>query len=190
MILLEDNNDSFTYNIVELLRNITNEEIDVVPHCKINTQEILHKYNHIIISPGAGVPGEYPVIEEILNIYAGKIPILGICLGHQAIALHYGAEIKKSRRIMHGEPSIITCDSRSTLFKGMKKTTAGRYHSWEITNLPECMKITAISDDDGCIMGTEHKQLPVYGIQFHPESYISTNGREIISNFLKVKTSH
>lgn len=181
MILLIDNNDSFTYNITETLRSITSQKVEVVRHDRVNMQQVAG-YDKIIFSPGPSVPQEYPVMEEILRLYGDTVPILGICLGFQAICLHYGSSLVNMEKVMHGVPSLIRCAETSVLFKGIEQTTVGRYHSWIVRDLPDELKITATATD-GIIMAVEHRSKPVYGVQFHPESYISTDGRKILKNF-------
>lgn len=181
MILLIDNNDSFTYNITETLRSITSQKVEVVRHDRVNMQQVAG-YDKIIFSPGPSVPQEYPVMEEILRLYGDTVPILGICLGFQAICLHYGGSLVNMEKVIHGVPSLIRCAENSVLFKGIEQTTVGRYHSWIVGDLPDELKITAATTD-GIIMAVEHRSKPVYGVQFHPESYISTDGRKILKNF-------
>lgn len=184
MILLIDNNDSFTYNITEMLRNITSQRVEVIRHDRVNMLQVAG-YDKIIFSPGPSVPQEYPVMGEILRVYGNTIPILGICLGFQAICLHYGGSLVNTEKVIHGVPSLIHCADTSVLFKGMEQTTVGRYHSWIVRDLPGELKITATTTD-GIIMAVEHQSKPVYGVQFHPESYMSTEGREILKNFIRL----
>ncbi len=182
MILIIDNNDSFTYNIAEMLRNITDEKIDIIKHDNADISAVA-RYNRIIFSPGPSLPQEYPVMERILRAYGNTIPILGICLGYQAICLHYGGKLVNTGKVMHGVPSPINCESRSLLFKGIRKTTVGRYHSWIACDIPSQLKITATTGD-GLPMAVEHVCMPVYGVQFHPESYMSEDGELIFKNFI------
>lgn len=181
MILLIDNNDSFTYNITEMLRNITSQQVEVIRHGRVNMRQVAG-YDKIIFSPGPSVPQEYPVMEEILRLYGDTIPILGICLGFQAICLHYGGSLVNTETVIHGVPSLIRCTETSVLFQGIGQTTVGRYHSWIVRDLPGALKITATTTD-GIIMAVEHSSKPVYGVQFHPESYMSTDGWKILKNF-------
>lgn len=164
-----------------MLRNITSQKIEVIRHNRVNALQVAG-YDKIIFSPGPSVPQEYPVMDEILRLYGNTIPILGICLGFQAICLHYGGSLINTEKVMHGVPSVIHCIPPSVLFKGMEQTTVGRYHSWIVRDLPDELKITAATAD-GVIMAVEHRSKPVYGVQFHPESYISTDGEEILRNF-------
>ncbi|MCH3923309.1 MAG: aminodeoxychorismate/anthranilate synthase component II [Bacteroidales bacterium] len=182
MILVIDNNDSFTYNIVELLRNITKENVSVI---RINELDIncINKYEHIILSPGPGVPNDYPLMFEILERYDDTKSILGICLGHQTICQYYGGELANMKKVLHGVKSKIECDNNSLLFNGIKSMEVGRYHSWYVKSLPKNLIATAF-DEHGILMGVEHKNKKVYGIQFHPESYITQKGGLILHNFI------
>lgn len=182
-ILLIDNNDSFTYNIVVLIKsNFKDVILDVISYQDI-VLEKLRKYDRIIFSPGPQLPKDYPILYDIIRIYDNIIPILGICLGHQAICEYYGAEIKHLGRVAHGEPSLISCDPTSVLFKDMSSCTVGRYHSWAAFNIPDELKIVASTDDD-IVMAVEHNSKKVFGVQFHPESIISNCGVEILKHFI------
>ena len=188
MIIMIDNYDSFTYNLYQYIGEL-NPDIEVYRNDKITVDEVISKNpSHIILSPGPGYPKDAGIcIELIKNV--GDIPILGVCLGHQAIGEAFGATIIHAPRIMHGKSDVITMNTACPIFTGLsEKTEIGRYHSLVIDNdtLPECLDVTAESDD-GCIMGVKHKERPVYGIQFHPESVLTPNGMKMIENFLKVK---
>ena len=140
-------------------------------------------YDKIILSPGPSLPKDYPIIKDILDVYSYTKPILGICLGHQAICEYFGGEIFHIGQVVHGERSQIDCDSKSLLFRGFSKFIVGRYHSWAVSNLPKELKIVA-KDSNGIIMGVEHVNRRIYGVQFHPESYITINGASILKNFI------
>ena len=161
MIIMIDNYDSFTYNLYQYIGTI-NPDIEVYRNDKITVEEVLEK--------------------------AGDIPILGVCLGHQAIGEAFGGKIVHAPRIMHGKSDVVTVDMDCPIFDGIGvKTEVGRYHSLVIDeeSLPNCLNITARSDDD-CIMGVQHNERPVYGIQFHPESVLTPNGMKMIENFLNI----
>ncbi len=188
MILMIDNYDSFTYNIVQYLREMSND-VAVYRNDFISIDEISAlKPEAIVVSPGPGRPEEAGISLEAIRTFAGKIPILGVCLGHQAIGACFGASIIHAKRLMHGKTSDITCDGES-IFKGLGNNTfkAMRYHSLVIdeNTLPDCLKITARSED-GEIMGVRHKDLAIEGIQFHPESIMTPVGKRILRNFLKL----
>ena len=182
---LIDNNDSFTYNIVELVRKINGKHPAVISSDKLSIGE-LKNYGRLIISPGPGLPDEFPVLQEILGEFYKTVPVLGICLGHEAIARFFGAELEHLPSVVHGQPKEIrlTCDS--VLFNKIPpKFNAGLYHSWVIKKetFPAELEITALSDE-GNIMSFRHKKFPLFGVQFHPESIITEYGRELMQNFL------
>ena len=186
MILIIDNYDSFTFNIVQYIGSL-NKNITVIKNDEIKNDEIkINDYSHIILSPGPGRPEKIGLSNQLINLYAKHIPILGICLGHQAIAYHYGAKIIHSKNIVHGKTSIITHNNKSKLFKTIPGTfNATRYHSLAISKEWKHRDITITSfSDDGEIMSIEHKTYPIYGIQFHPESIMTEYGMQIIKNFI------
>ena len=186
MILLIDNYDSFSYNVYQLVGTV-NPDLKVIRNDEMTEEEIeVLKPTHIILSPGPGRPADAGICEDVIRAFAGKVPILGICLGHQAICEVFGAEITYAKELMHGKQSVATLDTDSRLFRGMKKQmTVARYHSLAANpdTLPECLKVTAVTPD-GEIMAVEHKEYPVYGVQFHPESVLTPDGIGIIRNFL------
>ena len=182
MILLVDNNDSFTYNLVALIGRATCEEIEVKDSKSLDI-ECVECYSRVIFSPGAGVPQDFPVMEQILKRYEHTKPILGICLGYQAICQYYGAQLRNLLVVAHGVGTKIKCEPDSLLFNGIDEMIVGRYHSWVAELLPAELRATAV-DDKGLIMGVEHITKRVCGVQFHPESYITENGLSIINNFL------
>ena len=188
MILMIDNYDSFTYNIVQYLREMASD-VEVVRNDAITVDQITAlNPQAIVISPGPGRPESAGTSLEAIRTFAGKIPILGVCLGHQAIGACYGASIIHAKRLMHGKTSDITADGEG-IFKGLGNGTfkAMRYHSLVIdeSTLPDCLKITARSED-GEIMGVRHKDYLIEGIQFHPESIMTPVGKRILRNFLKL----
>jgi para-aminobenzoate synthetase component II len=186
MILMIDNFDSFTYNIVQYLGEL-GEEIVVKRNNEINLAEIeLLSPDYLMISPGPCTPNEAGISLKAIEYFAGKIPIFGVCLGHQAIAQAFGGEVVKAEKLMHGKTSAVTHDGK-TLFDGLSNPfQAGRYHSLIVRKetMPECLEITA-ETADGEIMALRHKHYPVEGVQFHPESIITDEGKELLSNFLK-----
>ncbi len=189
MILMIDNYDSFTYNIVQYclelganLKVIRNDELDVKGIEKLSPQKI-------IISPGPATPNEAGVSLEVVDFFKDKLPIFGICLGHQAIAQVFGAKIIRAKNMMHGKTSLIEQVESSKIFRNLpKKFVMTRYHSLvvENKNLPEEIKVTSYSCDDNEIMSLEIKDKDIYGVQFHPESILSEYGHEMLDNFLKL----
>ena len=189
MILLIDNYDSFSYNLFQLIGGI-DPDIKVIRNDELTVEEILAlKPSHIIVSPGPGRPADAGVCEDVIKAAAGKIPILGVCLGHQAICEAFGAEVTYAKKLMHGKKSVTRLDTNSALFKGMDDTCeVARYHSLAASEegFPECLKITARTDD-GEIMAVEHNDYPIYGVQFHPESILTQHGRQMAENFLRIE---
>ena len=187
MILLIDNYDSFAYNLYQLIGEISSD-IMVSRNDKITLNKI--KYLNpeaIILSPGPGRPADAGVCEDVIRRFAGQIPILGICLGHQAICEVFGARITYARELMHGKQSVAKLSPDSVLFAGLgEEMTVARYHSLaaDPDTMPDVLKVTA-STADGEVMAVEHTEYPVYGVQFHPESVLTPHGRGIIENFLK-----
>ena len=188
MILMIDNYDSFTYNVVQYFGKL-GADIEVYRNDRITVEEIEKKKPEaLVISPGPCTPKEAGVSVETIRHFAGKIPILGICLGHQSIGFAFGAKIRQAKKLMHGKASLIHHDGKF-LFEGMKNPfSAIRYHSLVIDRetLPEAFEITAESEDDREIMGIRHRELPIFGVQFHPESILTEDGIKIIENFLKL----
>lgn len=187
MILLIDNYDSFSYNLYQLVGEI-NPDIKVVRNDELRICDI-EKLNpsHIIISPGPGRPIEAGICEDVIAHFSGKIPILGVCLGHQAICETFGANITYAKELMHGKQSRVTIDNKCKLFKGLpEKIDVARYHSLaaEAKSLPTNLKILATTDD-GEIMAVAHKEYEVYGLQFHPESILTPDGKKMIENFIE-----
>lgn len=187
MILLIDNYDSFSYNLYQLVGEI-NPDIRVIRNDEMTVEEIENlSPEKIIISPGPGKPEDAGICIDVIKHFAGKVPILGVCLGHQAICKAFGAAVSHAKSIMHGKESVIKTDTSSLIFKGLPKNiTVARYHSLAAVDstMPDCLKITATSDD-GEIMAVEHRHFPVYGLQFHPESIMTPDGMTMLRNFMK-----
>ena len=185
-VLLLDNNDSFTYNLAELLRNNGKVTFNIITAGNLPSVRI-SGYDKILFSPGPGLPDEHPVIFEILRHYSDSKSILGVCLGHQAIALFSGAGLFNLGKVRHGEVVTVSVVSSSrNLFAGLPgQFEAGLYHSWAVRkeDLPRCLEITAISED-GTIMGLAHKTLDICGVQFHPESIMTKCGQKIMDNWI------
>ncbi|MCD7784923.1 MAG: aminodeoxychorismate/anthranilate synthase component II [Oscillospiraceae bacterium] len=189
MVLLIDNYDSFTYNLVQLIGQF-DPDIKVVRNDAITVSEI-EKLNpdRIVISPGPGKPKDAGICEEVIEKLNGKYPILGVCLGHQAICEVYGATVTYAPTLMHGKQSDIHIASGSEIFRGLPPIIqAARYHSLAADKytIPDTLRIIAESDD-GTVMAVEHESAPTFGIQFHPESIMTPMGKEIIENFLKTE---
>ncbi|WP_096441097.1 aminodeoxychorismate/anthranilate synthase component II [Alteribacter populi] len=186
MILMIDNYDSFTYNLVQYLGEL-GEELVVRRNDKISVDEILEmKPKFIMISPGPCSPNEAGVSMEVVQRFAGEIPIFGVCLGHQSIAQVFGGNVIRADRLMHGKTSEIYHDEKS-VFKGLPSPmVATRYHSLivERESLPDCFKISA-QTEEGEIMAIRHKTLPVEGVQFHPESIMTAEGKRLLKNFIE-----
>jgi anthranilate synthase/aminodeoxychorismate synthase-like glutamine amidotransferase len=187
MIIVIDNYDSFTYNLVQYLGEL-GAELQTYRNDKITIDEI-KKLNpeKILISPGPGYPKDAGISIQLIKELAGKIPILGVCLGHQAIGEAFGGKIVKAKRFMHGKTSQIHHDGK-TIFKGLPDPfPATRYHSLlvEKASLPDCLEISAWTDEDE-IMGLRHKEYKIEGIQFHPESILTSEGKHLLKNFLSL----
>lgn len=183
-ILMLDNYDSFTFNLVQMLRELQVEH-DVIRNDKISAPEAA-VYDKIIFSPGPGLPGESGAMMEIIDHCHQNTPMLGICLGHQALAEYFGAELRNLEEVFHGVKSPIIKKKFSLILQGMEdEFDAGRYHSWVVqkNNLPDKLLVTT-EDENGQIMSLEHEDLPLFGVQFHPESIMTPHGINIINNFL------
>ncbi|MBI5203587.1 MAG: aminodeoxychorismate/anthranilate synthase component II [Nitrospirae bacterium] len=187
MLLMIDNYDSFTYNLVQHLGEL-GENIRVFRNDKVAIKEIEKlKPESIVISPGPCTPREAGISVDVIKYFAGKIPILGVCLGHQAIGAAFGGDIIRAPRLMHGKTSMINHDGK-TIFKGLPNPfEATRYHSLIIKKetLPSCLEISAWTDKNE-IMGVRHKEFIVEGVQFHPESILTKVGKDLLKNFLKL----
>jgi anthranilate synthase/aminodeoxychorismate synthase-like glutamine amidotransferase len=184
MILLLDNYDSFTYNIAQLLGELK-KPFEVLRNDKISVNEVIEKqYKAVIISPGPGVPAEAGITPKVIPAIQGKIPLLGVCLGHQAIGECYGGKVVRAPQLMHGKTSQIYHDNK-TIFNGLSNPfTATRYHSLIVqrNSVPDCLEISA-ETKDGIIMALRHKEYPIEGVQFHPESILTETGKNLFINF-------
>ena len=188
MLLVIDNYDSFTYNLVQYLGEL-GEQIEVRRNNELTVYDIASELrpDRIVISPGPGRPEDAGMSLEVIQRVAGRIPILGVCLGHQAIGQALGGRVVRAPSILHGKSSEVQHDGK-TIFAGMDQSfKAGRYHSLvvERSSLPSCLEISA-STADGVIMGLRHRELKVEGVQFHPESIMTTEGKKLLANFLKL----
>ncbi len=186
MILLIDNYDSFSYNLYQFVGEM-NPDIKVVRNNELTVEQIRKLApERIILSPGPGKPEDAGICIDCVKSLGDKIPILGVCLGHQAICKAYGAEVSYAKTLMHGKQSIADINTESVIFKGLEpEITVARYHSLIAVNgtIPEALKVTA-KTKDGEIMAVEHKEHPVFGVQFHPESILTPSGKKILANFL------
>ena len=185
-ILVFDNYDSFTYNLVQIIEQIVDEKVDVFRNDQIPLENI-EKYDKIILSPGPGIPEEAGILLELIKKYAPTKSIFGVCLGQQAIAEAFGGSLINLSEIYHGVATESNQIKEHSIFKNLPKTLeVGRYHSWAVNpeNFPEELEITSI-DNNGMIMSLKHKTYDVHAVQYHPESILTPNGREILENFLK-----
>jgi anthranilate synthase component 2 len=185
-ILLIDNYDSFTYNLVHYLEEL-GAQVTVRRNNKLSLEEVA-AFSHIVLSPGPGIPDEAGLLKEIIATYAATKKILGVCLGQQAIAEVFGGRLENLSEVYHGIASpIIIIDPQATLFKDLPtEVVVGRYHSWVVSEaLPESLKVTA-RDHKGQIMAIEHKEYPVHAVQFHPESILTPSGKKMLANWLGV----
>lgn len=186
MLFLIDNYDSFTYNLVQYFEEL-GAEVRVVRNDAVTPADIdALRPAGIVISPGPGSPGEAGVTLAAIGRFAGAVPILGVCLGHQAIAVHFGGRVVPARRLMHGKTSRVTADGRGVFHNIREPFEAMRYHSLAVEreSLPDCLEVSAVADD-GEIMGLRHRSLPVEGVQFHPESIMTAVGKRLLRNFLR-----
>jgi para-aminobenzoate synthetase component 2 len=187
MLLMIDNYDSFTYNLVQYLGEL-GEDVRVYRNDKITVQQIDDlRPDRIVISPGPCTPKEAGVSVETIRHFAGRIPILGVCLGHQSLGVAFGGEVIRAQRLMHGKTSMISHDGK-TIFHGLPNPfEATRYHSLLVNpkNLPDCLEISA-KTAEGEIMGLRHRTFAIEGVQFHPESILTKAGKDLLRNFLKL----
>ena len=184
-LLLIDNYDSFTYNLVQAFL-VLGAEVSVFRNDEMTAEEALASDpTHLVISPGPGRPEDAGRSLEMLAAFCGRVPVLGVCLGHQSIVAHYGGNIVAAQRLMHGKTSDVTHDGKR-LFNGLSQPfQAGRYHSLaaEVQTVPSCLEVTARTSD-GEVMGVRHRDLQVEGVQFHPESVLTPEGERLMANFL------
>lgn len=189
MILLIDNYDSFSYNLVQLIGSIAKEEIKVIRNDEMSVEEVERlSPEYIILSPGPGKPEDAGICEDVVRRMQGRCKILGVCLGHQGICEVYGARITYAKELMHGKQSLTAIDTEDGIFKGMsKQIPVARYHSLaaEPKSLPDCLKVIG-KTEDGEIMAVRHTEYEIYGLQFHPESVLTPEGEKILKNFLNV----
>lgn len=187
MLLVIDNYDSFTYNLVQYFGEL-GQEMKVVRNDKFSIADIeALAPTHICISPGPCTPTEAGISCEVIEHFAGKIPIFGVCLGHQSMGQVFGGDVIRAEKLMHGKTSKVYHQGKS-VFKGLPSPfTATRYHSLIVKRetLPDCLEITA-ETEDGVIMGLRHKELEIHGVQFHPESILTEHGKEMLQNFLDI----
>lgn len=185
-ILIFDNYDSFTYNLLHVVKELGYTDVDVIRNDKIALEEVA-KYDKIILSPGPGIPSEAGLLLPLIRQYAPTKSILGVCLGHQAIAEAFGATLINLPEVYHGVATPIQIVADDILFEGLpREPEVGRYHSWSVSNLrlPEEIRVTAV-DEKGEIMALKHSTYDLHGVQFHPESILTPEGKKIIRNFLK-----
>lgn len=187
-ILIIDNYDSFTYNLVHLVHDVTGHDPDVLKNDKFEPQE-LEKYEYIILSPGPGIPEEAGLLKEVIRIYGPAKKIFGVCLGLQAIGEVYGGQLINLNKVYHGMKTLIhkTRDDDPILAGVPHNFEAGRYHSWVIdkNSVPTCLTVTSV-DESGEIMSARHTAYKVFGVQFHPESIMTPDGRTMLTNFLNL----
>lgn len=180
-----DNYDSFTYNLSHLIKE-TGAGVTVIRNDQFTLSQ-LEPFGKIILSPGPGIPSEAGLLPDVIKTYAGRKPILGVCLGHQAIGEVFGGTLENLSDVFHGVATEGTQFGNDYIFDSLpKRITMGRYHSWVVSrdNLPACLEVTAVSDE-GQIMALRHKSYDIHGIQFHPESVLTPMGRRIVENFIK-----
>ena len=183
-IVIIDNYDSFTYNLSHLLKEL-GAEVEVVRNDKFELKD-LEQYDKIVLSPGPGIPSEAGLLLDVIRTYAGRKPILGVCLGHQAIGEVFGASLENLKEVYHGVQTEGTQLGNDYIFDGLpERVMMGRYHSWVVAkdSVPESLEVTAMSDD-GEIMAMRHRQYDIHGIQFHPESVLTPDGKKMIGNWL------
>ena len=189
MILLIDNYDSFSYNLCQLIGGIR-PDIQVIRNDERTVEEIRTLApDHLILSPGPGRPADAGICERAVAALAGEMPILGVCLGHQAICAAFGATVSYAKQLMHGKQSLASLAQPCPLFRGCpEKAPVARYHSLaaDAATLPDCLKTTAVTQD-GEVMAVQHSEYPIYGVQFHPESIMTPDGRTMLSNFIQQK---
>lgn len=182
-IVIIDNYDSFTYNLSHLIKSL-GHQVTVLRNDAFQLSD-LEAYDKIVLSPGPGIPCEAGLLLDVIRVYAGQKPILGVCLGHQAIGEAFGATLENLSEVFHGVATTGTQLNNDYLFRSLpERITMGRYHSWVVSRegLPSCLEVTALSDE-GQIMALRHRQWDIHGIQFHPESVLTTEGTTIVRNF-------
>jgi len=190
-IVVIDNYDSFTYNLVHAIKKISGLPVDVFRNDEIKLED-LEKYDKIVLSPGPGIPEEAGLLLDIIKEYGPKKSMLGVCLGHQAIGEAFGGKLHNMNRVLHGVATPVKLtDKKSILFEGLPETfDVGRYHSWIVQDdqLPECFEVTSY-DNNGMIMSMKHRDFDIQGVQFHPESVLTPLGEKMIENWLNSDNS-
>lgn len=190
MIYLIDNYDSFSYNLYQLIGEV-DPAIEVLRNDALSVEDLEAKNPEaVILSPGPGRPADAGICEEVVLKLSGKVPILGVCLGHQAICEAFGGTVGYAKELMHGKSSLVKVDAQSPLFNGLPtEVWVARYHSLaaDEESLPECLRVISRADD-GEVMAVQHAEFPTYGVQFHPESILTPDGRTMIENFLAIAT--
>ena len=184
-IVIIDNYDSFTYNLSHLIKEI-GAEVTVIRNDQFTLNQ-LERFDKIVLSPGPGIPSEAGLLIDVIKTYKGRKPILGVCLGHQAIGEVFGGTLENLSDVFHGVATEGTQFSNDYIFDSLpKRITMGRYHSWVVSreNFPTCLEVTAVSDE-GQIMALKHKNYDIHGIQFHPESVLTPEGKTILRNFIE-----
>jgi|TARA_B100000795_G_C22805057_1_gene444291 anthranilate synthase component 2 len=184
-ILVLDNYDSFVYNLVHYIKQLGFEDVDVFRNDKISLEEVA-KYDKILLSPGPGIPKEAGIMLDLISKYAASKSIMGVCLGHQAIAESFGGELENMTEVLHGVANTMKVVAEDLIYIGLPNSfEVGRYHSWQVTkdSLGDVFKLTAIDEYDN-VMSIRHKTYDVVGVQYHPESILTENGLEIIKNWL------
>ncbi len=187
-IVIIDNYDSFTYNLSHLVKEL-GADVTVLRNDQFELPQ-LQAFDKIILSPGPGIPSEAGLLLDVIRTYAGSKPMLGVCLGHQAIGEVFGGKLTNLSDVFHGVATEGTQLGNDPIFDGLpRRITMGRYHSWVVDNdgFPDCLEVTAVSDE-GQIMALRHRQYNIHGIQFHPESVLTPDGRTIVSNWLKLES--
>lgn len=191
-ILVIDNYDSFVYNLVQILKDIPEVDVTVTRNDQLDLEHLKH-FDGILLSPGPGIPQEAGQLMQVIKRYVDTLPILGVCLGHQALAEHFGGILKNLPTPLHGIASALSIEKEGTLFQGLpQKFNVGHYHSWIVDEVTDELEVIA-KDEKNQIMAIQHKNLPVYGVQFHPESVMTEYGKEMIENWVEViknKVSH
>ena len=184
-VVIIDNYDSFTYNLSHLIKEL-GAEVTVYRNDKFEMQQ-LEAFDKIVLSPGPGIPSEAGLLLDVIKSYAGKKPILGVCLGHQAIGESFGGKLTNLSEVYHGVATPSTITVKDYIFEGLPEIIEiGRYHSWVVDNagFPDCLEVTSVSDE-GYVMSLRHKEYDIRGIQYHPESVLTKEGKAILKNWLK-----
>ena len=188
MLLLIDNYDGFSYNLVQMFGSL-NPDIRVVRNDAVTVEEIRRMHpSHVVLSPGPGYPAQAGICREAVRELTGEVPILGVCLGHQAVCEAYGAATAPARQLMHGKQSLVKIENGCSLFQGLPgEILAARYHSLAVKRetMPDCLQVTAVAEN-GEVMAAAHRKFPVFGLQFHPESILTPLGKKILENFINL----